>query len=64
MHVYQFCSITLEGRNTADRDILCSDDAEALLFAKDMSMGFQSVEVWREARLIGSAPASHVPKIP
>jgi len=64
MRVYQFCAVTHAGHNTAEQDILCFNDTEAMLLAKNMLIGFRSVEVWLEARLVGSAPVSHVARMP
>jgi len=64
MLVYQFYSVTHFDNTRWDREIVCYDDMEALLLAENMSHDCKAVEVWREARLVGSAPVSHVPKIP
>jgi len=64
MRIYQFSVVTHAGEKLADEDIVCMDHNEALLLAKNMLKNCRSVEVWYEARVVGSFPSWHIVKIP
>ena len=54
MPTYRFHGFSLTGLKAPGRDVVCLDDAEAIILAKKMARGQSSCEVWFGDKLVSS----------